>query len=225
MQKVTNAMIYAAGFGTRMAPLTDDKPKPLISVAGRALLDHALDFANDLDCTVNAHYHADQIKAHVAKRPNVAFIHETPDILETGGGLRNALPVLGDAPVFTMNSDAVWKGPNPFEVLQQHWRPEKMDALLLVIPLDCAVAHTGSGDFDLGTDGQLSRGGEMVYTGAQITKTDGLKLISETAFSLNLLWHEMAKVNRLFGVKYQGQWADVGRPESIQKAERMLGYV
>lgn len=218
-------MIYAAGFGTRMAPLTNDKPKPLISVAGRALLDHALDFADELDCAVNAHYLADQIRAHVADRPNVTLIHETPKILETGGGLRNALPVLGDGPVFTMNSDAVWKGQNPFDVLQQHWHPDRMDALLLVIPLDRAIAHTGSGDFQLGTNGQLSRKGKMVYTGAQITKTNGLKLISETAFSLNLLWHEMAKGGRLFGVEYQGEWADVGRPESIAKAERMLGYV
>ena len=218
-------MIFAAGLGTRMAPLTNDRPKPLITVAGRALLDHALDLADHLKCVVNTHYRAGQIAAHVADRENVAVINETPDILETGGGLKNALGLLGEGPVFTLNSDAVWQGDNPLGILAGAWNPDKMDALLLVIPAQRAVAHTGSGDFQLANNGQLSRVGNMVYTGAQITKTDGLRLIPETAFSLNLLWEKMAKSNRLFGVEYTGQWADVGQPESIALAERMLGHV
>lgn len=218
-------MVFAAGLGTRMAPLTNDRPKPLISVAGRTLLDHALDLADHLHCVVNTHYRAEQIAAHLVDRANVTVVNETPDILETGGGLKNALDLLGQGPVFTLNSDAIWQGENPLVMLADNWNPDKMDALLLVIPTQRAVAHTGKGDFQLAQNGQLSRVGSMIYTGAQITKTEGLQLIPKTSFSLNLLWEKMAKSDRLFGVEYTGQWADVGRPESISVAERMLGHV
>ena len=149
--------------------------------------------------------------------------HEAPDILETGGGLRHALPLLGEEPVFTSNTDAIWKGPNPFDLLRNAWQPDKMDALLLCVPLKNAVGHSGSGDFLIDAEGRLSRGSGVVYGGVQILRTERLQHVREQAFSLNLIWTEMAKDLRLFGLTYPGQWCDVGTPEGIALAEEMLG--
>ena len=218
-------MFFAAGFGTRMGELTKHRPKPLIPVAGRALLDHAMALADDfgsLKKVVNAHYHGDQIKDHFAQSDTTVVI-EKPDILDTGGGLKNALPHLGDGPVFTSNTDAVWSGDNPLRCLKQAWNPDVMDALLLCVPLHNAVGRLGGGDFDIDTAGRLSRKGDYVYTGLQIIKTDGLADISENVFSLNLLWNRMQEKGRLFGATYSGKWCDVGHPDGITLAENMLG--
>lgn len=218
-------MLFAAGFGTRMGALTKDTPKPLIQVAGKPLLDHALDLTTTISTrVVNAHYHADQIKAHL-KPIDVQISVEMPEVLDTGGGLRAALPFLGTDPVFTLNTDAVWAGPNPLELLEAGWNPEIMDALLLCVPLGNAVGRKGGGDFDLTAQGTLTRKGDLVYTGAQIVKTDLLADIPETAFSLNVLWNRMAKQNRLHGLTYSGKWCDVGHPAGIQMAQDMLAYV
>ncbi|SLN24588.1 2-C-methyl-D-erythritol 4-phosphate cytidylyltransferase [Roseivivax jejudonensis] len=217
-------MIFAAGFGTRMGALTADRPKPLITVAGRSLLDRTLDLARDHgipQIVVNAHYRANQIVAHLAGS-EVAVAVETPDILDTGGGLRAALPMLGDGPVFTSNSDAVWRGPNPFEVLAGMWRPAEMDALLLTVPVDHAVGRQEDGDFSMAQDGRLTRGGALVYTGVQILKTDRLFDIPDPVFSLNVVWNRIAAEGRLFGASYKGAWCDVGHPEGIALAETML---
>ncbi|WP_371742017.1 nucleotidyltransferase family protein [Citreicella sp. C3M06] len=217
-------MLFAAGFGTRMGALTAERPKPLVPVAGKPLIDHALTLADaygPLRRVANAHYHADQIAAHLTGR-DVAISVETPQILDTGGGLRAALPLLGDGPVFTMNTDAILTGPNPLRLLAEAWRPETMDALLLCVPLARAVGRKGDGDFTLSQDGKISRSGDNVYTGLQIIKTDGLLGIDETAFSLNLLWNCMAENGRLHGLSYPGQWCDVGHPEGIALAENML---
>jgi len=144
-------MIFAAGFGTRMGALTRDRPKPLIEVAGRALIDHALDLVTAYApprTVVNLHYRAAQLAAHLDGR-GVRLSHETPDILDTGGGLRAALPLLGDGPVLTMNSDAVWQGPNPLSHLASLWDGARMGALLLCLPPDRALGHSGSGDFTM----------------------------------------------------------------------------
>ncbi len=218
-------MLFAAGFGTRMGALTKDRPKPLIKVAGRTLLDHALDLTSGIGTkVVNAHYYADQIRAHLAGR-NIEVSVEAPDILDTGGGLRHALPLLGSGPVFTLNTDAVWSGPNPLQLLQTSWAPDRMDALLLCVPVVRAIGRLGAGDFSLQDDGKLSRKGELVYSGAQIVKTDLLHDISEPAFSLNLLWNRMAEAGRLHGLPYPGQWCDVGHPEGITLAEGLLANV
>lgn len=218
-------MLFAAGFGTRMGALTADRPKPLIQVAGRPLLDHALALADHLPRkVVNAHYHADQVQAHLQGRA-VEVSVEQPDILDTGGGLRHALPLLGNDPVFTLNTDAVWAGPNPLRQLEQAWDPARMGALLLCVPLDNAVGRKGGGDFTRQPDGTLRRGGDLVYTGAQILHTEGLAKIPEDAFSLNVLWNQMAAEGRLFGAVYDGKWCDVGHPEGIGMAERMLSDV
>ncbi|WP_324752899.1 nucleotidyltransferase family protein [Roseovarius sp. Pro17] len=216
-------MLFAAGFGTRMGALTQDRPKPLIEVAGRALLDHALDIATGADVpriVVNTHYMAEQIAAHLAGR-SVAVSHETPDILDTGGGLRAALPLLGASPVFTMNTDAVWRGPNPLKLLAEAWS-EDVDALLLCLPPAQAIGHIGKGDFVLDASGCATRGQGLVYTGAQIIRTEALKDMPEGAFSLNVVWDKLLKKGRLFGTTYPGKWCDVGHPGGITLAEDML---
>ncbi|MCM2561999.1 nucleotidyltransferase family protein [Lutimaribacter sp. EGI FJ00015] len=218
-------MLFAAGFGTRMGALTRTRPKPLIEVAGRPLLDHALDLVEQAGLSrpvVNTHYLADQIAAHLAGR-GVAISHEAPDILETGGGLRHALPKLGAGPVFTLNTDAIWRGPNPLKLLEEAWDARAMDALLVTIPAENAVGHPGGGDFILDGAGRLSRGPGQIYAGAQIIKTEALADIPDRAFSLNLLWDRMLQDGRMYGLSYPGQWCDVGHPEGIAQAEEMIG--
>ena len=217
-------MIFAAGFGTRMKALTADRPKPMIEVAGRPLIDHALDLAQAAQCdpiVANTHYKADILENHLNPK-GVVCLRETPEILETGGGLRNALPALGNDPVFTMNADAIWAGPNPLTLLATAWRPEQMDALLMCVPLAQTVGHAGTGDFELSDAGTLKRGPGVVYGGVQIIKTEGLHTIKQNAFSLNLLWDQMLKNKRLFGLRYPGHWCDVGHPGGIALAEQML---
>ncbi len=221
-------MLFAAGFGKRMGALTLDRPKPLIPVAGRPLIDHALaqvDGAAITRMVVNLHYRGDQLRTHLADRAGTLFSNEGAMILETGGGLRRALPLLGEGPVLTLNTDAVWTGANPLRQLLAAWRPERMDGLLLLLPVADATGHGGKPDFALSPGGQISRGrgGEShVYLGAQILKTGGLHDIADAVFSLNRLWDRMIAGGRAFGVVHQGGWCDVGVPEGIATAEAML---
>jgi MurNAc alpha-1-phosphate uridylyltransferase len=218
-------LLFAAGFGTRMGALTAHRPKPLIEVAGRALLDHALALADASEVplkAVNTHYHSDQIAAHLAPRRDVALSHEAPEILDTGGGLRHALPLLGDGPLYTLNTDAVWTGPNPLDTLAEAWQPERMDALLLLVPPDRARGHAGEGDFRLDPGGRLARGGGLTYTGAQIVAPEAVAAYPPGAFSLNAVWDRIAERGRLFGALHPGGWCDVGHPGGIAEAERML---
>jgi len=221
------AMLFAAGFGTRMAPLTDTRPKPLIEVGGRTLLDHTLDLCHAAGLehlVVNTHYKADQIQTHLQGQ-KVQISHETPQILETGGGLRHALPLLGPGPVYTLNTDAIWTGPNPLTALAQAWDGTRMEALLMCVPLDSARGHAGSGDFTRAENGRLSRPGPLIYGGIQIIKPDGLSEIDQTSFSLNVLWRDMAARGRLYGAVHSGAWCDVGQPESLSLAAEMLADV
>lgn len=216
-------MLFAAGFGTRMGTLTTEQPKPLVRVAGKALIDHALDQAQGLErIVVNLHYLPQMIRDHLSGRHDIAFSAESEAILETGGGLKQALPLLGDRPVFTLNTDAVWTGPSALAELAAAWDPVRMDSLLLLVPRDRATGHSGSGDFEMGADGRLTRGHGLVYTGAQILRADGLAEIPDRVFSLNRLWDRIAANGRLFGIVHQGGWCDVGRPEAISLAEAML---
>lgn len=227
MTRPTSALLFAAGFGTRMAPLTDTRPKPLVEVAGRALLDHTLDLCKAAQVpklVVNTHYRADQIATHLAGR-DVLISRETPEILETGGGLRHALPLLGDGPVFTVNTDAIWTGPNPLTALAAAWQPDRMEALLMCVPLAQTLGHGSKGDFEMASDDRLTRGGPMVYGGIQIINPAGLAEIPERAFSLNLLWTRMMQRGTLFGLTHPGRWCDVGRPESVALAEDLLADV
>ena len=217
-------MLFAAGFGTRMGALTRDRPKPQIPVAGRPLIDHALALARDIAparIVANLHYRPEPLEAHLAPL-GIILSHEQPQILDTGGGLRAALPLLGGGPVFTLNTDAVWVGPNPLRLLRAAWDPLRMDALLTCIPPAGAIGHAGTGDFLAQPDGRLRRGPGLIYGGAQIVKPGALSEFGEAAFSLNLLWDRMLKQGRLFGLSYPGRWCDVGHPEGIALAERML---
>lgn len=220
-------MLFAAGLGTRMGALTATRPKPVIPVAGKPLIDHALhlaDYAGVTRIVANSHYLPDQIEAHLAPR-NIPVSREEPRILETGGGLKRALPLLGESPVLTLNTDAVWTGLNPLSQLLSAWDGDRMDALLLLLPPDRATGHTGHGDFLMAADGRLVRAKGAtgpVYLGAQIIRTEGLADISDEVFSLNLLWDRLIAKGRLYGLIHQGGWCDVGRPEGIALAETLL---
>lgn len=219
-------MLFAAGFGTRMGALTADRPKPLVPVAGRPLIDHALDLAHDAAAApivANIHYHAAMMQAHLAPL-RVRISHESPDILETGGGLRAALPLLGADPVLTLNTDAIWSGPNPLHLLLEQWDPTRMDALLVCVPGARVAGRKGPGDFGMDADGRLHRGGDLVYGGAQMLVTRDLAEIDRPAFSLNLLWDRMLARGRLYGHVYPGKWCDVGTPAGIQLAENLLEH-
>lgn len=219
-------MLFAAGFGTRMGALTATQPKPMIKVAGKPLLEHALDLAKAAGIAkivVNLHYLGDQIADHLQHR-DILLSWERDQILETGGGLKAALPLLGDGPVLTLNTDAVWSGQNPLTQLLAAWNPAKMDALLLLLSAEKALGHSGKGDFQLDPLGRISRANgdsAPIYLGAQILKTTGLSAIPEPVFSLNRLWDIAIANNRAFGLIHQGGWCDVGRPEGIALAESL----
>lgn len=221
MQPPSSILLFAAGLGTRMAPLTDKRPKPLINVVGLPLLDHALQYCDGLRVVVNAHYLSDQIAAHIQDR-DITLSDETGLLLETGGGLKHALPLLQSNPVFTMNTDAVWRGPNPIKTLAKAPAPTQAEAQLLLIPRAHAIGHSGKGDFDMDPEGRLTRGTQYVYTGVQVIRTDGLEAITDDAFSMWALWTDMLDRGAMFGAVYDGQWCDVGRPDSIPLAEAML---
>jgi N-acetyl-alpha-D-muramate 1-phosphate uridylyltransferase len=222
-------MVFAAGFGTRMGALTADRPKPLIPVAGRPLIDHALDVAEAAGAdrvVVNTHYRAGQMAAHLAGR-GVTISHEDGKILETGGGLKAALPLLGDGPVAILNSDGIWTGANPLQELAQAWDGARMEALLLLLPLDQTLAHGPRGDFRLDTEGRLSRGAggeDHVYIGAQIMNPARVAATPDAVFSLNRPWNEMIAAGTAFGLLHKGDWCDVGQPEGIAEAERLLQH-
>jgi MurNAc alpha-1-phosphate uridylyltransferase len=217
-------MIFGAGFGTRMGVLTRSCPKPLIEVGGTTLLDRTLSIADEAGAApivVNTHYLHEQMARHLSDR-DVRVVHETPTILDTGGGLRNALPLLGRGPHHTLNPDCVWRGPNPLTMLAAAWDPDRMDALLLIVPLERAHGFAGKGDFDMDASGRLIRKGPFAYTGAQIIKPESLDGIPDAAFSLNLPWDRIAANGLLFGLVYGGHWCDVGHPDGIRIAEELL---
>ena len=220
-------MILAAGFGSRMGALTAARPKPLIPVAGRALIDHALAVAAGAGAApvvVNLHYRGEMLAAHLAGR-GVRLSWERGSILDTGGGLRAALPLLGPGPVFTLNADAVWTGANPLVQLAAAWDPARMEALLLLLPVAEATGFAGAGDFVVDAAGRLERAAGrpgMAYLSAQIIDPAVLHAVPETVFSLNRVWDLLIARGRAFGLVHQGGWCDVGRPEGIAMAERML---
>lgn len=214
-------MIFCAGCGTRMKDLTKTCPKPLIHVAGRPLVDHALAQLEGVKTRVaNLHYLPDQLESHLTSAGLETVFEE--ELLETGGGLKNALPYLDADAVYTMNTDAVWKGPSAAQALADAWRPDIMDALLLIVPTSRAHAHLGQGDFDLSPEGQLSRGRSYIYTGAQIIKTAPVAEIEDHHFSLNRVWENLFSAGRIYGVEYSGHWCDVGHPDGIAIAEAVL---
>lgn len=216
-------MVFAAGFGTRMAPLTDQMPKPLLNVGGKTLLDHALACGDPLSLervVVNTHFRASMIENHLSDR-DVAVSHETPKILDTGGGLLHALPVLRHRIVYTLNSDMIWLGPNPLDVLRQAWRESTALGIVLLVPFERAHNRSDPGDFDADRTGRVSRGGAMVYTGAQILDTERLAEAGTGAFSLNAYWDILIADGILSAVVYPGEWCDVGTPDGLRHANTL----
>ena len=231
------AMVMAAGLGKRMRPLTATRPKPLIEVAGRTLLDHSLDrlrAAGVRKAVVNVHYLPDALEAHLKHRVKdieIAVSDERKQLLETGGGLVKALPLIDADPFLVVNSDNLWiDGPvDSLRHLAAHWDDARMDALLLLVPLARANCHNGQGDFRLSASGAISRkktGGvaPFVYTGIQmVSKRLFEGEVPEGPFSTNILWDRAIEAGRCFGAVHQGLWFDVGAPANIKRAEEMLG--
>ncbi|HVY19236.1 MAG TPA: nucleotidyltransferase family protein [Bauldia sp.] len=225
------AMILAAGLGKRMRPLTVTTPKPLIEVSGRALIDYGLDRlerAGVEETVVNVHYLADQVEMHLARRrrPAIAISDERDRLLDTGGGIAKALPRIGPAPFYLMNSDSFWiEGARPnLDWLAAGWRDEAMDALLLVAATVRAVGYTGRGDFRMDPAGRLIRRAErevapFVYAGAAILHPRLFADAPLDAFSLNRLFDSAMENGRLFGVRLDGLWLHIGTPEAIGEAE------
>ncbi len=220
-------MIFAAGLGTRMGALTRDRPKPLIEVAGRPLIDHslaALRAAGVARIVVNVHSHPEQMRSWLAAHAPETAISEEPALLETGGGLKQALPLLGAGPALTLNSDVVWRGGDPVATLGAAWDGARMGALLLLVPCAAALGHAGPGDFFRDPDGRLRRRGsaataDHVYAGAQIIEPSVLAEFPAGAFSLNRVWDALIAQGRLFGVVFEGRWLDVGTPAGLARAE------
>ena len=230
------AMVMAAGLGKRMRPLTATRPKPLVSVAGKPLIDHVFDrlrSAGIARAVVNVHYMADAMEAHLKARVkdiDVIVSDERQQLLETGGGLMHARPLLGDAPILCVNSDNLWiDGPvDAIRALAQHWDDARMDALLLLVPLARAHSHPGKGDFHLDAMGRIvsrrkpGRLAPFVYTGVQMLHPRILTDAPEGAFSTNLFWNRAIQAGRAWGVVHQGLWFDIGSPAAIGEAEAIL---
>ena len=232
---VSRAFVLAAGLGKRMRPVTATVPKPLVEVAGKALLDHALDRAAEAGietAIVNVHYLPDLIEGHLARRtggPAIQVSDERAALLETGGGIRKALPLLGDAPFVVLNSDSFWlEGPAPnLRRLIDAWDPARMDALLLVAPTATSLGYDGAGDFVMDADGRLERRGErevapFIYAGVAILQPGLFADTPEGAFSLNLLFDRAIAAGRLSGMRLDGQWLHVGTPDAIRAAEERV---
>lgn len=228
------AMVLAAGLGKRMRPLTATQPKPLVRVAGKALIDHSLDHLVDAGvgrAVVNVHYLADALQAHLSKRkghPEIAISDEREQLLETGGGMLKALPALPD-PFYCLNSDNIWlDGPTDvFAELSRAWDPERMDALLLVVSHARALNYRGSGDFHLDGLGRLSRRkprriAPFIYTGIQLVSHRLLRDAPEGPFSTNILWQRAIDEDRLYGISHTGLWFEVGEPTAIRPTEAWL---
>jgi len=228
------AMIFAAGLGTRMRPLTEHVPKPLITVAGKPLIDHVLDRlaqAGVETAIVNVHYLASQIEAHLAARksPRILISDEREKLLDQGGGIAKALPWLGPEPFFLANTDAFWaEGPaNNLRRLASAWDPERMDILLLVAAVAASLGVDSPGDFNMAPDGRLTRRLEceiapFVYTGIGIVKPGLFTAETRDIFPLAPFFFEAAKKERLFGQRLDGLWFHVGNPQAIEDAERKL---
>jgi len=231
---IDRAMVLAAGLGTRMRPLTDTVPKPLISVVGKALIDHVLDKLGDAGVTqavINVHHKSDQVEAHVKSRtrPRIIISDERGELLDTGGGVVKALPHLGAAPFFHMNSDTLWlDGVTPnLSRLAAQFDNARMDILLLLASTATSIGYEGRGDFNMAPDGRLSRRAErqvapFVYAGAAVLSPAIFADAPKGAFSLNQLFDRAAEASRLYGLRLDGTWMHVGTPASIQAAEAAI---
>ncbi len=231
-----SAMVLAAGLGKRMRPLTATRPKPLVEVGGRSLLEWSLRTLADggvEHVVVNVHYMADGLEAHLAARPSrirVTISDERAELLETGGGITKALPLIEADPFLAINADNVWiDGPiGAVRLMAERWQPDEMDALLLLAPQARAHFHGNLGDFHMDPQGRLTRRrsgrvAPFAHTGLQMLSKRLFDGAPAGPFSMNLLWDRAAAEGRLFGVVHQGLWFDVGTAAAVSKTERILG--
>lgn len=232
------AMVLAAGLGTRMRPLTNDRPKALVEVAGWALIDHVLDRLADAGvqrAVVNVHWFADRLESHLKARgrgPEIVISDERATLLETGGGLKKAAPLLGGDPVFVANIDSVWVdnaggGGDALTQLARLWNPSIMDAALLLARREGSIGFEGDGDFFLADDGRLTFRGDaasapFAYMGVHICRPDYVADGPEGPFSLSQFWRRSAAAGRLYGVVMDGDWMHVGDPQARDEAEAKL---
>ena len=228
------AMVLAAGLGTRMRPFNGQIPKPLVAVGGKALIDYVLDRLAEAGverAVVNVHHLADAIERHLAarQRPRIVLSDERAELLGTGGGVIKALPELGEAPFFHVNSDSIWIDgvqPNPMR-LAAAFDPARMDALLLVAPTTSSIGYNGRGDFSMASDGRLKRRGErdvvpFVYAGAAILTPAFFAGVPPGPSSMSPLFDRAAEAERLCGLRLEGVWMHVGTPEAIKAAEAAI---
>ena len=233
-ENIGQAMIMAAGLGTRMRPLTDDRPKPLVTVAGKALIDHDLDrlvAAGVTRAVVNLHYKAEMLKAHLSKRRDIeiSYSDESGELLGTGGGVARALAQFGGKPFFILNSDSIWvEGvSSALDRMIAMWDPVRMDGLLLMASMVTAMGYEGRGDFVLDAEGRVARPGEnaltpFAYPGVQIVHPRLFADAPEGPFSTNLLWDRAIAAGRLYGTRLDGVWIHVGTPRARDEAEAYL---
>jgi MurNAc alpha-1-phosphate uridylyltransferase len=233
MTEAKTAMVLAAGKGERMRPLTLRMPKPLVQLAGRPLIDHVLDRlaqAGVKTAIVNVHYLPDQLETHVLNRqgkpPKILVSDERGVLLDTGGGAKKALPLLGGGPFFIHNADSVWsEGAAPaLPRMLRPWNPAAMDCLLLLAPVATSIGYAAKGDFAMGPDGRLTRRGEgeivpFAFAGVSLCDERLFTDAPDGRFSLNLLWDKALAKGRLYGVRLDGRWMHVGTPESLAEAE------
>ena len=236
VKRVNTAMIMAAGKGTRMMPLTADRPKPLVEVGGVALLDHVLDHLRDAGVgkiVVNAHYRADQVESHLAAHAadfDVSISDERDLLRDTGGGLVQALPMILDDPFICVNADNWWtnNGQNAISRLMAHWDAARMDVLMLLVPLATAYNSQGIGDFNMDADGRLSRRvgdapAPYVWTGVQLLSKKLIVDPPSDVFSTNVFWDRAIAHGRCMGLVHEGMWFDVGYPAAIPATQERLG--
>ena len=236
MTQARTALVLAAGFGERMRPLTLRLPKPLVPLAGRPLLDHVLDrlaAAGVTSAVVNVHYLPEQLEAHLAARrskpPETLVSDERGVLLDTGGGAKKALPLLGHGPFFIHNADSVWtEGAAPaLTRMLRKWNPAAMDCLLLLAPTATSIGYAAKGDFAMDAEGRLARRGanEIVpfaFAGVSLCDERLFKDAPEGRFSLNLLWDRALAKGKLYGVRLDGRWMHVGTPDALAEAETLF---
>jgi N-acetyl-alpha-D-muramate 1-phosphate uridylyltransferase len=234
---IKDAMVLAAGLGTRLRPITDTMPKPLVPVAGKPMIDYALDALADAGVThavVNVHHFADRMEAHLGAYPRltITISDERAALMNSGGGLAKGLKLLPPGPLFVMNADLFWVGETPdepsnLEKLAAFFDPDRMDMALLCVPLERTTGHNGKKDFQLDADGRLSRyldgdDNPVVYAGAIVLQSSLLDDAPDDAFNLNIYFDKAIERGRLFGMMISGEWITVGTPEALPLAEAVI---
>ncbi|MGI2036027.1 nucleotidyltransferase family protein [Rhizobium panacihumi] len=234
---IKDAMVLAAGLGTRLRPITDRMPKPLVRVGGKAMIDYALDSLADAGvsrATVNVHHFADEMEAHLAAYPrlDISISDERTGLMNSGGGLVKGLKLIKPGRIFVMNADLFWIGEKTGEKtnlqrLAEFFDAERMDMALLCVPIENTTGHNGKKDFGLAPDGKLARftegsGEAVVYAGAIVLDTSLFHDAPQDAFNLNIYFDRAISAGRLYGIRMDGHWITVGTPDALVEAESVL---